>query len=169
MAAVRTEKPLAGLGKHWENILYNSPSVGYVNPDHQRPEDRQNDRLIYYLPLCEDPQQARRDLQDRDHQYWAATVVSDLLPAHPDLLELLESVDIYRWGHGMIRPSPGMIWGASSRLRRQPFGGVFFATCDATGLPLFEEAVFNGYRAAEEALSHLDIPFESSLMGLTDG
>ena len=69
----------------------------------------------------------------------------------------------------MIRPSPGMIWGASSRLRRQPFGGVFFATCDATGLPLFEEAVFNGYRAAEEALSHLDIPFESSLMGLTDG
>ncbi len=169
VAAVRTIRPLAGFGEHWENILYDSPSVGYVNPDHQRSLDKQNNQLIYYLPLCDDPQKSRRDLQHRDHQYWASAIVADLLPAHPDLLDLIEGVDIYRWGHGMVRPSPGLLWGASSRWRRQPLGGIFFATCDATGLPLFEEAVFNGYRAAEEALARLGVGFETSLKGLTDG
>ena len=167
VAAVKVTRTPEGFGAHWENILHDSQSVGYLNPDHQKAK-KTNKVLLYYLPLCEDALNMRRKLLAMDHQYWARLIVSDLQSAHPDLNELIEAVDIYRWGHGMIRPSPGLIWGENSKRRRQPAGSVFFATCDATGLPLFEEAVFNGYRAAEEALAHLGVGFRTSLDGYVD-
>jgi len=51
-------------------------------------------------------------------------------------------------------------------MRRQSFGPVSFATCDATGLPLFEEAVFTGIQAAERCLDLLDLPYATSVRGL---
>mgnify|MGYP001274860034 CR=1 FL=1 len=47
--------------------------------------------------------------------------------------------------------------------RRQASEGAFFATSDRTGLPLFEEAVFSGIQAAEEAMRYLGHPYTTSL------
>ena len=66
----------------------------------------------------------------------------------------------------MIRPGPGIIWGRESSIRRAPFGNVYFASCDTTGLPLFEEASFSGIRAAEQVLARLGRSFEPSINGL---
>ena len=44
--------------------------------------------------------------------------------------------------------------------------GLFFAGCDLTGLPLFEEACFAGLLAAEGAMRHIGAEFETSLRGL---
>jgi glycine/D-amino acid oxidase-like deaminating enzyme len=155
----------------WENVLYDSPSVGYVVSDHQgRGSDHlpgsSGSALVYYLPFSEDPEGGRKELLSRPHEHWVNVIMNDLIEVHPDLDKVVERIDVYRWGHAMIRPAPGCIWGEQSRMRRQSFGPVSFATCDATGLPLFEEAVFTGIQAAERCLDLLDLPYATSVRGL---
>ena len=52
--------------------------------------------------------------------------------------------------------------------RQQPMERIFFASCDATGLPLCEEAIFAGMLAAEQAMDRLGVAYSSSLGGLGD-
>ncbi len=153
----------------WDNVLYNSQSLGYVVADHQTRSDYRDNPsvLVYYLPFVEDIDQARQKLLEEEHPYWVNVIMQDLLVAHPDLERVVSHIDVYRWGHAMIRPSPGVIWGRESLIRREPFGNVCFASCDTTGLPLFEEACFSGIRAAEQVLKRLGRTFESSIKGLS--
>ena len=151
----------------WDNVLYDGPSVGYLDAGHQGPLAQRGRTLVYYLPFASDPEVARHALLNRSHGFWADAVMSDLTAAHPELEDLVERLDLYLWGHAMVRPEPGVMWGNDLELRQLRCGAVSFATCDVSGLPLFEEAVFHGLRAAEECLDLLDIPCESSLKGLT--
>ncbi len=75
----------------------------------------------------------------------------------------LKRIELFRWGHGMQRPVPGYVWGLEKMWRRQAFEGAFLAGCDRTGLPLFEEAVFSGVQAAEEAMSYPGHFYSTSL------
>ena len=168
VAAVRLSAGLGDAGLAWDNVVMDSPSVGYVSARHQASPDpeRAGEVLVYYLPLAEDPATARRELLVADPQPWAGRVMADLSRVHPKLPGLVEGIDICRWGHGMIRPAPGLIWGPESHLRRLPWGTVAFASCDATGLPLFEESLFAGVAAAERCLDVLDASYTTSLHGL---
>ena len=102
----------------------------------------------------------------RGHGYWADTVMADLVSAHPIMADIVEKIDLYIWGHGMVRPVPELIWGSGRYWREQAHGSVAFATCDVSGLPLFEEAAFWGIRAAEHCLNVLGVNFQTSLSGL---
>ena len=168
VAAVRLSEELGDAGLAWDNVMMDSPSVGYVSARHQTSPapERGGEVLVYYLPLVGDPAAARQELLTADPQPWAARVMADLARAHPRLPGLVEGIDICRWGHGMVRPAPGVIWGPESHLRRRPCGVVAFASCDATGLPLFEESLFAGIAAAERCLDVLDTPYTTSLHGL---
>ena len=104
-------------------------------------------------------------LRDRDQAYWANRVMGDLLRVHPDLDQVVERIDVWRWGHAMAQPRPGGIWGREAELRQRPLGPVAFASCDATGLPLFEEACYAGIRAAEHCLDSMDVEYTTSLKG----
>jgi hypothetical protein len=149
-------------------VLYNSPSLGYVVADHQgQGAEGQGPRvLLYHLPLVRQVTQARQQLLERDHAFWAGQIIADLRQAHPDIEEVVERIDLYRWGHAMVQPLPGVIWGEESQLREQACGALSFAGCDTTGLPLFEEACFAGIRAAEECLTRLGAGGETLLRGL---
>ena len=153
----------------WDNVLYSSRSLGYIVADHQtRKVYKDNPSvLVYYLPFVEELDLARQKLLEEEHPYWVNVIMQDLLVAHPDLERYVSRIDVYRWGHAMIRPSPGIIWGRESAIRRKPFGNVYFASCDTTGLPLFEEACFSGIRAAEQVLERLGRTFEPSINGLS--
>ena len=154
----------------WDNVLYNSQSLGYVVAGHQTRSNYRDNHpsvLVYYLPFVEDIDLARQKLLEEEHPYWVNVIMQDLLVAHPDLERVVSHIDIYRWGHAMIRPGPGVIWGRESFIRREPFGNVYFASCDTTGLPLFEEACFSGIRAAEQVLERLGRTFESSIKNLS--
>jgi len=155
----------------WDNMLYQGDALGYIVADHQIREQRETDApsvLVYYLPFFGKVNDARRNLLEQDHKHWVNIIMNDLTRADDELGDLVQRIDIYRWGHAMIRPNPGTLWGANSELRRRPLGSVFFASCDATGLPIFEEACFNGIRSAEEVMEKLEIEFETSLRGLKD-
>ena len=137
----------------WDNVLYESESLGYVVATHQRGLDRGPTVFTYYYPLCDaDPREARSKLLSTDRDYWADVSLTDLQRAHPEIRYLVERLDVMRWGHAMIRPRPGFVWGQSRRKAAAPYRGIHFANTDLSGVPLFEEAFYHGTRAASEVL-----------------
>ena len=159
-----SDRPRAGLGfpAAWDNVLYESPSLGYVIATHQRGLDRGPTVFTYYYPLIEaDPRQARARLLSAGRDAWAEVALSDLQRAHADIRRLTRRLDVMRWGHAMIRPRVGFQWGGARRKAEQPFGRIHFANTDLSGLALFEEAFDHGLRAAEEVLAARGLDSES--------
>lgn len=141
----------------WDNVIYESPALGYVVATHQRGLDRGPTIFTHYFPMCEaNPRAAREKLLALDWRGCADVVLSDLSRAHPDLRELVERLDVMRWGHAMIRPRPGLIWGGARAAAAKPYRGIHFAHTDLSGVALFEEAFYHGNRAAEEILKKAD-------------
>ena len=54
-----------------------------------------------------------------------------------------------RWGHAMIRPRPGFVWGAARRAAARAHRAVHFAHSDLSGYSIFEEAFVRGHDAAQ--------------------
>ncbi len=146
----------------WDNVLYDSPALGYVVATHQRGLDRGPTVFTYYYPLTDDnPRAARTRLLETDWKGWADVTLTDLTRAHPDLRALTTRLDVMRWGHAMIRPRPGFLWGDARAAAQQPFRGSHFAHTDLSGIALFEEAFDHGLRAAEEVLKNRGAAFAS--------
>lgn len=167
VAAIHISTPPAAqqeAGLAWDNILYESDSLGYIFAGHQADGNGVDDVLVYYLPLSAD---GRHQLLQRSHGEWVNIIMNDLAQAHPELEDSVQRIDLYRWGHGMIRPVPGSLFGPDAELRRAPIGAVALASCDVTGMPLFEEACYCGISAAEWCGRHLGASFETSLRGLS--
>jgi protoporphyrinogen oxidase len=142
-----------GFPLSWDNVLYDSPALGYVVATHQRGLDRGPTVFTYYYPLCDaDPRQARSRLLAAGRDEWADIALTDLSRAHPEIRSLTERLDVMRWGHAMIRPRPGFISSEARRAASKPYRGIHFANTDLSGVPLFEEAFYHGTRAAEEIL-----------------
>lgn len=137
----------------WDSVLRDSPSLGYVNATHQLCRDHGPTVLTYYHPLCDaSTLAARRRLLSLGRDEWADVALADLSRAHPDLRDLVTQLDVVRWGHAMVRPKPGFVFGGARARAALPDRGIHFAHTDLSGLPLFEEAFFHGVRAAEEVL-----------------
>jgi hypothetical protein len=145
-----------GFDLAWDNVLYDSPSLGYVVATHQALIDDGPSVLTYYMPFTDDdPKNARERLAAGDHASLCDAIVSDLRRAHPDLPDLVSRIDVWRWGHAMIRPTPGLIWGGKRDEARKPMGQIHFAHTDLSGLALFEEAHAHGVRAADEVMDQM--------------
>jgi phytoene dehydrogenase-like protein len=159
-----SERPRAGFGfpAAWDNVLYESPSLGYVTATHQRGLDRGPTVFTYYYPLTEqNPRDARARLLSANRDEWAEVALSDLQRAHRDIRMLTRRLDVMRWGHAMIRPRVGFQWSGARVKAQQPFGPVHFAHTDLSGVALFEEAFDHGLRAAEEILAARGLKSES--------
>jgi NAD(P)-binding Rossmann-like domain len=140
----------------WDNVLYESPSLGYVVATHQRGIDRGPTVLTYYYPLCdENPRAARTRLLEIDWRGWAEITLSDLSRAHSDIRSLVERLDVMRWGHAMIRPRTGFMWGQARREGAKPFRSIHFAHSELSGVALFEEAFDVGLRVADEVAKEI--------------
>ncbi|MDM7921475.1 MAG: FAD-dependent oxidoreductase [Pyrinomonadaceae bacterium] len=136
----------------WDNVLYESPSLGYVNATHQKGIDYGPSVWTYYYPMCRE-EGPRTTLFNYEWREMADVCLTDIGRAHPDIRELTERVDIMRWGHAMISPEPGFIWGSERRKAQLPYRNIHFAHSDLSGLALFEEAFHHGLRAAAEVIS----------------
>jgi glycine/D-amino acid oxidase-like deaminating enzyme len=153
---------VAGFPLAWDNVLYDSPSLGYVVATHQKARDRGPTVFTYYYPLTDsDPHAARRRLYEAGWGEWAEIALADLSVPHPDIRALTTRLDVVRWGHAMIRPRPGFIFGRARAEARRPYRNVHFAHSDLSGIPIFEEALYQGVRAAEEVLGARGVPFEA--------
>lgn len=148
----------------WDNVLYDSNSLGYVVASHQAGRDHGPSIWTWYLPICgTDPAGTREQLLTADWNHWADAVTSDLARAHPDLLEHLTRLDVWRWGHAMVRPTPGLLWSGAREAASRADGRLHFAHTDTSGVALLEEALHHGVRAAEEILAARGEKFVSLL------
>ena len=152
-----------GVPLAWDNVSSASESLGYVVATHQNASGPDGPSVLtWYKPLSTlPPREARKHLLTRPREAWQREVADDLLAMNPDLAGAIERIDLWRWGHAMIRPTPGFFTGparAAALATRPP---LFLAHSDLSGLSLFEEAHWRGLVAAEGAMRHLGHSFES--------
>lgn len=133
----------------WDNVIYESPSLGYVTATHQKGIDYGPTILTYYYPMCHE-ENGRTKLFNFDWHALADVCLTDIGRAHPDIYDLCERLDIMRWGHAMISPRPNFIWSGLREKAVQPWRNIHFAHTDLSGIALFEEAFYHGLRAAGE-------------------
>ena len=149
----------------WDNVLYDSPGLGYVVATHQLIRQRPGTTVFTYYRALSDlpPQAGRAMLQEMPYEHWAEQVFADLERVHPDLRRATTHLEIYRNGHAMVRPVPGLIWGRERQLFAADSPRLRFAHADVSGFSIFEEAQYRGVLAAERTLRRLGKPFVSSL------
>lgn len=135
----------------WDNVLYESPSLGYVTATHQNGIDYGPTILTYYYPMCAEPN-GRTTLFNYDWKQLADVCLTDLARAHPDIYDLTTRLDVMRWGHAMISPRPNFIWSGIREKAVLPYRNIHFAHTDLSGVALFEEAFYHGLRASGEIL-----------------
>lgn len=138
-----------GAAPSWDNVVYGSQGLGYVDAGHQGLEQRRPDSprvLSWYhaLGLATD---ARSALLQQPWQHWAMQLFDELGAAHPDLRDKASHIAIARYGHAMATPVPGLL----QRLRANPAtpraGALLFAHADWSGYSVFEEAFTRGHLA----------------------
>jgi monoamine oxidase len=148
----RDDAPLA-----WDNVLHDSPSLGYVVATHQAGRDHGPTVLTWYYPFTGEGRAARSLLDSANREDWAEVALADLSRAHPDIRGLCRRIDVAYWGHGMARPRVGSVFHPGLAAARLPLGRVHFAGSELSGLSLFEEALDHGVRAAEEVRRTLGV------------
>jgi glycine/D-amino acid oxidase-like deaminating enzyme len=138
-------------GLAWDNVLYDSPALGYVVATHQQMRVKPGPTVLtYYRPLADlPPAQARARLANQPWRTWVDPILAELARPHPGLRRQLDRIDLWRWPHAMPRPVPGYLRAPIRALLAELTGPLHFAHSDLSGLPLFEEANFAGVRAAD--------------------
>jgi hypothetical protein len=144
---------------HWDSVPFGGSSLGYINNRHQELRLRsasESESFTWYRPLDHlPPREARRWAQERSHAEWSDEILSDLTRMHPGIRGVTENIDIWIWGHAMVRPVKGFLWSSEQRALRKPLGArgsLMFAHSDVGGLSLFEEAQSAGVIAADHFL-----------------
>lgn len=143
-----------GAPPSWDNVIQDSPTLGYVNAGHQRLDPRPGAQVLsLYWAL---PQTERGALLQDSAASWAGRVLATLRGVHPDLDERLQALRLTRWGHAMAVPVPGARsqaapGGALAALRAGQ-GRLRFAHADLAAYSVFEEAYIAGIEAAQSLL-----------------
>jgi len=161
VANLTLSKPPRGRGfpLAWDNVLYESKSLGYVVATHQalRQFEGGPTVLTWYLPMAGPDVKAEREKAlSAGYGEWEAMVMADMMLAHPGIAEQALRLEVMRWGHAMVRPTPGFMWGPARFAAQESLGRTLhFAHTDLGGMALFEEANWFGVKAAERVLKEL--------------
>lgn len=144
-----------GVPLAWDNVIEHSDSLGYIVATHQSLRSVPRETVLtHYWPLDrEPPRTARERALARTYDEWCALILADLQRAHRDITQHIRHLDVWLWGHGMIRPAPGFIWGNSREQMAAPHGPIYFAHSDMSGISIFEEACTRGAQAAAALLT----------------
>jgi hypothetical protein len=159
--------PPAGTGAPpaWDNVIYDSESLGYVVATHQSLRTAAGPTVAtYFLPFAgEDPAAARRALADTPWSAWRDRILRDLGRPHPSLGRSVRRLDVAPYGHAMVRPAVGFVCGAARRAAVEALRGpVHLAHSDLSGFSLFEEAYHWGGRAGARAAANLGRRLDAS-------
>ncbi|GGE20092.1 amino oxidase [Polymorphobacter glacialis] len=159
VANVTADRLPAGQGAKlaWDNVSATSDSLGYVVATHQGLAAVPGPTVLTWYTALSDmtPATARTLMTDRPLADWQRIVHDDLMAMNPDLAGAIRRIDVWRWGHAMVRPVPGFFFGGARENAAKSAPPLFNAHSDLSGLSIFEEAHFRGSTAAEAAMTHL--------------
>jgi phytoene dehydrogenase-like protein len=142
----------------WDNVIYGSDGLGYIHAGHQNIGMPTKDKTItYYKPLTGDATTARKAAFGKKFEDWSTIVLADLQKPHPEIRKEITEMNIWIWGHGMIKPIPDFIWSENLANASTPVNDrIFFAHSDLSGISIFEEAFYHGHKAANAALGYAE-------------
>ncbi len=146
----RLPREAPGAAPAWDNVAYDSPSLGYVDATHMSVASwRERTVWTWYYALAErTPEDARRYLLKFGWDWFAGLILDDLERVHPDVRSCVSRIDVMRMGHAMIRPAVGFMTSEERRQWLKPLGRIWFANSDLSGVSIFEEAQYRGVEAA---------------------
>jgi len=161
MVANLTVGPLedrSGAPLSWDNVLYDSQSLGYVEATHEiLQQHTKKKNLTYYLPLTStDPATERKRAQQKTYDDWVRQIIDDLKIVHPNIERATEEINVMLWGHAMAQPLPGLIYSdIRQRMSQSLDNKIHFAHTDLAGVSIFEEAFYQGLGAAKKVMTEL--------------
>jgi protoporphyrinogen oxidase len=126
----------------WDNVVHGSPSLGYVDAQHQSLAPVTGERLL--TAYWAFPDTDRRRLLEMSWQDATQRLLDDLRIVHPDLGDRLLAVDLVRHGHAMSIPTPGLRSSAALAAIPEAAARVSFAHSDLSAYSVFEEAFTRG-------------------------
>ncbi|MFL6630040.1 MAG: flavin monoamine oxidase family protein [Vitreoscilla sp.] len=137
----------------WDNAIHGSPSLGYVDSQHQSLASVVGPRLLSAYWAF--PDNERKRLLQMSWQDATQLILDDLRGVHPDLSERLQQVDIVRHGHAMAIPTPGQRSSAALAAIPGCATRLSFAHADLSAYSVFEEAFARGEDAGRRAALRL--------------
>ncbi|MFZ2649840.1 MAG: FAD-dependent oxidoreductase, partial [Burkholderiaceae bacterium] len=155
VANLHLREPLVdrgGAAPAWDNVLFDSPTLGYVDATHQSTKPHPGPTVLtaYWALGGAAPQELgvqRARLLDAPWSVWAESVLQEIARAHPDIGAHLARIDLMRYGHAMAIPAPGVHGHVALLALTRARGRLRFAHSDLSGYSVFEEALFHGERA----------------------
>jgi monoamine oxidase len=134
-----------GAAPSWDNVLYGSPGLGYVDARHQALDPRPGPTVLTWYQALGTSPDARRELLQAPWSRWQAAIVTELAAAHPDLPQRLTRLDVTRHGHAMAVPVPAVASAPQPAVIAHE--RLWFAHADWSGYSIFEEAFTRGHLA----------------------
>lgn len=145
--------PLQRLGAppSWDNVVYGSRSLGYVDAAHQRLDGQVGGAKVLSLYWALPPGE-RAALYSAPAERWRDAVIAELARVHPDVPSLVTEVVLARHGHAMAVPVPGARGSLALAALRRGMPRLAFAHADLSAYSVFEEAYTAGVSAARQLI-----------------
>lgn len=140
----------------WDNVIYGSSGLGYIFDQHQNINQIIGEKVITYYKSfsTNDCKKARKKMYSMKETELKNLVLEDLKKAHPMIEDFILEMQFHKIGHAMIAPTPGQIFGDNTKAAKEPIEDkIFFAHSDLSGISIFEEAFYQGIRAAKQMIS----------------
>jgi hypothetical protein len=169
VASIHIDAPLYdhGLGAFpsWDNVIYGSPGLGYVDAMHQSTRIAPGATVLSYYKAEGAGKAPGQSLLQASWAHLRDQALADISAAHPDIIRRAQHISIARYGHAMAVPtpittqelsrSPSYLFNSLlSKTKRYPAfplpatQRLRFAHSDWSGYSVFEEAFTRGLHAA---------------------
>jgi protoporphyrinogen oxidase len=141
----------------WDNVIYDEPGLGYVVSTHEAIRQSRPEHTVFsaYHALSDlEPTAARRWLENASAEQLLEAAAADLRLAYGwKFAPCVTQVEITVRAHAMATPQPGFLSNPGRLALRAGSGPILFAHSDLSGLSVFEEAAWWGYRAAQKIVA----------------
>lgn len=145
----KLEKKLA-----WDNVNFHGKGLGVISANQQKLNMHLKENILtYYWPITHlTPTEARKFALKRTHNQWCKDILEDIAPMIDDISQRIISVDIWPWGHAMVKPVPDFIFKTRQNVIKAPSKNIQIAHTDLGGISIFEEAFYRGELAAKNII-----------------
>ncbi len=169
VANIHIDAPLHDDGQgafpSWDNVIYGSAGLGYVDAMHQSTRTAPGPTVLTYYHAEGAGKVPRQALLKSTWAQLRDRALAELAKAHPDITRLAQQISIARYGHAMAVPTPqfmtkngsshaSMLNSLLSKSKQYPqrstpaTARLRFAHSDWSGISVFEEAFTRGLHAA---------------------
>ena len=147
-----------GIELCWDNVCYGQRSLGYIYNQHQTLKQGSDKMVIsLYMTFNDiDDKKSRNTIRNYTEADWEKIVINELEQMHHGISALVEEIEIFTWGHGMILPCKDLVKSSALKELGKPIDNkLFFAHSDLAGYSTFEEAFDLGHKAGIDLSSTL--------------